>query len=248
MIRILTGKEGASRAAASGEDNLVVIVDALRSSATVAALLWAGAREVYLCSDPDSARRVSGDVTGSLLAGEWKGRTPSGFDLGNSPLEAAAASVEGKPVVFTSSNGAPILVACRGAGKIVMGGAANATAVADEAQRKLAGGGDVIIVAAGDKGHDCDEDMAASALLAEAIGPDIDPAQEELKSRWISRIAEEGLEQLFRNSEHGKELSQLGFDGDLTAAASPDLYPVVPEAVDFPEITGITVAKMVAKG
>jgi 2-phosphosulfolactate phosphatase len=247
MIYIAGGTEGATAAARRGAGTMAVVVDALRSSATIPALLTAGASEVLLCPDLESARSLHNDLGNALLAGERDSATPEDFHLGNSPLEAAGADVRGKTVIFTSSNGAPILVACRGAGRILMGGPVNADRVAGAAQRHLAAGGDVVVIAAGDHGAECDEDTAAAVLLALVIGPCFAPEQEGLVEVWRTRIAVEGLENLFRNSSHGRELTSLGFDADITAAATPNLYPALPEAVEFIPAGRSPAAKVVAK-
>jgi phosphosulfolactate phosphohydrolase-like enzyme len=247
MIHIVGGTRGAMAAARRGEGNMAVVVDALRSSATIPALLATGASQVLLCPDLESARALYKNLENALLAGERDNAVPEDFHLGNSPLEAAEAEVSGRTVIFTSSNGAPILVACRGAGRILMGGPVNAEIVAGAAQRHLAAGGDVVIIAAGDHGEECDEDTAAAVLLALGIGPCIMPEQEGLVDLWRTRIAVEGLENLFRNSRHGRELTGLGFDSDITAAATPDLYPALPEAVEFIPAGRSLAAKVVAK-
>ena len=242
MIRIIGGEAGAAAAAELGA--LAVVVDALRSSATVAAMLAAGASEVLVCADHETARGVADEDGDALLAGEWRSRTPEGFDLGNSPVAAAEADLSGRRVVFTSSNGAPVLVRCRGAGRILMGGATNAEAVAGAARAALAAGTEVVIVPAGDLGGESEEDFASAALLAAAIGPDIDPGQAEMLDRWLARLAGAGLEAIVRNCPHGLELAKLGFDADLAAAATPDLYPVLPEVLGFSRRGGAAVARV----
>jgi len=241
MIRIIGGAAGAAAAAELGA--LAVVVDALRSSATVAAMLAAGASEVLVCADPETARGVAAEVGDALLAGEWRSSTPEGFDLGNSPVAAAEADLSGRRVVFTSSNGAPMLVSCCGAGRILMGGATNAEAVVLAARAALAARTEVVIVPAGDMGGESEEDFASAVLLAEAIGPDIDPGQAEMLDRWRERLAG-GLEALMRTCPHGLELAKLGFDSDLAAAATQNLYPVLPEVLGFRRRGGAAVARV----
>ena len=242
MIRIAFGPPGAEQAAAQGDKAIAVVVDALRSSATVAAMLQAGAEAVYVCADVATARAVAAELDGALLAGESNSMTPEGFDLGNSPVAIARTDIAGRRVVFTSSNGAPLLVACRGAARIVMGGANKAKLVAEAAFAAQAQGRDVIVIAAGDLGVECDEDTASAVLLAEVAGPDIDPGQEELMNRWRSAIAEAGLERLFAASTHGRALIEQGYGEDIAAAASPDTASTLPQVVEYLDFNGKTVA------
>ncbi len=245
MIRIVEGKEGAELASRIGERALAIVVDALRSSPTLAAMLCAGAEEIYVCGDVPTARKLAEGLDGALLAGERDSTTPEDFDLGNSPVEAVGIDLKGRSVVFTSSNGAPILVACRGAGRIVMGSPANAHLITGAAQQALATGREVIFIPAMDHGEPCEEDSAAAALLAEVTGPDINPSQETLVTQWLARIADGGLEKLFRESIHGRELDTLGFGEDLTAAAKPDIYSKLPQVLEFIDMRdGATVARV----
>jgi len=244
VIRIVGGLEGAALAAELGERATAIVVDALRSSVTLAAMLSAGAENIFACADMDTARKIAAREKDTLLAGERESKTPADFDLGNSPVEAVAAELKGRNIAFTSGNGAPILVACRGAARIVMGGPANAGAAAAATREALATGGEVIIIPAGDHGEECEEDSAAAALLAEVSGPDIDPEQEVMLARWRNRIVEAGLETIFRESAHGRELARLGFEEDLRVSARPDLFATLPEVKEFFSVDGATVARV----
>ena len=242
MIRIAFGPQGAAEAASQGSKAIAVVVDALRSSATLTAMLKAGAEAIYVCADVPTARAVAAKLEGALLAGESNTVTPEGFDLGNSPVAIARTDIAGREVVFTSSNGAPILVACRGAARIVMGGLNNAAAVAKAVFAAQAEGRDAIIIPAGELGVECDEDTAAAVLLAEVAGPDIDPAQEGLMARWRAAVAAEGLQKLFAESLHGKALIDKGFGEDIAAAAAPDTASTLPDVAEFLDFDGTTVA------
>jgi 2-phosphosulfolactate phosphatase len=233
MVHIIPGLDGARRAAQMGA--LAIVVDALRSSATLCAFCDAGAAAIHVCSGLETARTLAASLDGALLAGEKESRIPDDFDLGNSPIEARNRRARG-PVVFTSSNGAIMLCAARGANAVIVGGLNNAGAVADFAQSHRAAGRDVVIIPAGDGGRECDEDMASAVVLAEVIGPDIEPAREGLLSYWKSRISARGMTDLFRQSDHGGELIALGFEADVLNAAEADIsnsVPLVREYVDF---------------
>lgn len=239
MLSIIPGIEGAHAAARTGA--LAIVVDALRSSATLCAFLEVGAREIHVCAGLETARALAAEMEGALLAGEKKSRIPPDFSFGNSPHQARNSRVTG-PLVFTSSNGAVMLCAARGAGAVIVGGVNNAGAVAACAQRYRTAGRDIVIIPSGDEGRECDEDTASAVILAEIIGPDIDPAQEGLLNYWKSRIAARGLTDLFLASEHGRELLRLGFDADVHSAADADISDVVPYVSRYHEFGGEVVA------
>jgi 2-phosphosulfolactate phosphatase len=244
MIHIIGGLEGA--AAAVEKHALAVMVDSLRASATLCAFFLAGAGEVLVCGDVETARLLARGEKNALLAGERKSLPPEGFHLGNSPVAAAATELDGKTVIFTSTNGAAILRACQGADGTVVGGITNADRIAGCAQWHLANGGDVVIIHAGDEGRESDEDLAAAVLLADVIGPDINPEQEALLNSWKYRITDAGLVELFGTSRHGRELLKLGFESDLEAAAQVNLYPVLPKVDGYFDFEGAIVVRLIA--
>ena len=81
---------------------LVVIVDVLRASTTVAAALGNGAKTVIPLEGADEVIFRSKEFHRSqiLLAGEQKMHPITGFDLGNSPQAFTAKTVEGKTILM----------------------------------------------------------------------------------------------------------------------------------------------------
>src|SRR5204863_3922750 len=99
---------------------------------------------------------------GTLLAGERKGETIPGFHLGNSPLEVTRERVDGRTVVFTTSNGTRALLAASGAPAVGVAGFVNLSAAAAWA---LASGRDVTVLCAGERGRVSLEDKVCAGLL-----------------------------------------------------------------------------------
>jgi len=90
---------------------IAVIVDVLRSCTTVAYALVSGAEKIIPAATVEAATKLvsSLDTGSTLLCGEREGRKVDGFDLGNSPLEYTRAIVEGKTLVFASTNGTKLM-------------------------------------------------------------------------------------------------------------------------------------------
>lgn len=231
MIHIIDGLKGAAHAAENR--SMAIIVDALRSSSTLCAILSSGAKQVLVCGDPQTALSLAAEGKEALVVGEYKSVVPEGFDFGNSPLEIREADIKGRDVIFTSTNGARMLVASKGSRQVVVGGIGNADFVAARAQEFLAGGGEVVIIPAGNDNQPCNEDVASAVVLAEVIGPDIAPGQEALMDRWRSEIAGSSLTEIFLSSDHGRELVHMGCEEDVRAAAEPNLFPVVPYVIEY---------------
>jgi 2-phosphosulfolactate phosphatase len=111
MFHLINAADGCAFARAHGA--VVIVVDTLRASTTMAILLER-AREVIVVRSVKDARALAAEQPGSLLAGERDGLPPEGFDLGNSPVAARHFDCAGRPVIFTSTTGAARAVAMVG--------------------------------------------------------------------------------------------------------------------------------------
>lgn len=89
------------------KDKNVVVVDVLRASTTIAAALQNGAKEIIPVSSVENAVKISGSLFGdvTLRAGERNAKMIEGFNLGNSPRECTREIVQGKSIIFMTTNG-----------------------------------------------------------------------------------------------------------------------------------------------
>lgn len=215
---------------------VAVVVDALRASATAAALLHAGAVDILAVPTVGGARAAHRERPDALLYGERGGLPPEGFDYGNSPAEAHHAA--GRRVVFTTTTGAGRLSQCAGAAAVLMGTVVNASA-AVEAARRLAGPeGEVVFIPAGlmdDPAFDAQEDRAAAVFLMERLRtacPQVEMGEgRELHAAYAARLAKEGILRLFETAPHAEKLRRIHLESDIPLCADPDRYPAVPLAV-----------------
>jgi 2-phosphosulfolactate phosphatase len=99
------------------QGRVVLVIDVLRASTTVAVALANGARAVipFESSDEVIARAKQFEREDVLLAGERRMKAIPGFDLGNSPREYTREAVEGKTVLLTTTNGTVALANIQGA-------------------------------------------------------------------------------------------------------------------------------------
>ncbi len=93
--------------AADMQGRVVLVIDVLRASTSIAVALAHGARAVipFDSSDEVVARAEAFERAEVRLAGERKMRPIAGFDLGNSPREFTRDTIEGKTVLMTTTNG-----------------------------------------------------------------------------------------------------------------------------------------------
>jgi 2-phosphosulfolactate phosphatase len=212
---------------------LVVIVDVLRASTTVATALGNGAKTVIPLLGADEVITRSKEFARSAvtLAGEQNMLPIAGFDLGNSPLEFTPKAIEGKTILITTTNGTRALLGVQGARDIVIASYVNFTAVL--AMMKVAAGSntDIAIICAGEEGSFTLEDAACAGRYVRAIpkrAESIVLNDAASASVLIERKYGDNIAKVFKESSHGQALESAGFGDDLAAAAEVDSYSVVP--------------------
>ena len=211
---------------------LVLIVDVLRASTTVATALGNGAKTVIplLGADDVIMRSKEFSRSGVKLAGERKMLPIAGFDLGNSPQDFTTEAVEGKTILITTTNGTRALLGVQGARDIVIASYVNFTAVLAMMKVAASSNTDIAIICGGEEGSFTLEDAACAGRYVRAIPKraalvlnDAASASVVIEKKYGDNIAK-----VFKESAHGQALESAGFGDDLTAAAKVDAYSVVP--------------------
>jgi 2-phosphosulfolactate phosphatase len=211
---------------------LVVIVDVLRASTTVATALGNGAKTVIPLLGADEVITRSKEFSRSavLLAGEQNTHPIAGFDLGNSPQEFTNSAVEGKTILITTTNGTRALLGVQGARDIVIASYVNFTAVLAMMKVAASSNTDIAIICAGEEGNFTLEDAACAGRYVRAIPKRAEIVLNDAASAsvLIEKKYGDNIAKVFKESSHGQELEAAGFGDDLTAAAEVDSYSVVP--------------------
>ena len=212
---------------------LVVIVDVLRASTTVATALGNGAKTVMPLEGADDVIVRSKEFHRSavILAGEQRMEKIPSFDLGNSPQSFTPEVVEGKTILLTTTNGTRALLGVQGARDIVVASYVNFTAVLAMMKVAASSDTDIAIICAGEEGGFTLEDAACAGRYVRALPKRLDTFEANdaaAASVLIEKRYGDNIAKVFKESAHGKALAEAGFSDDLAAAAEVDSYPVVP--------------------
>lgn len=215
------------------QGRVVLVIDVLRASTTVAVALASGARAVlpFDSSDEVVARAKQFERSDVLLAGERKMHAIPGFDLGNSPREYTPNVVEGKTVLLTTTNGTVALVGLQGARDVVVACYVNYSAVAAMIRAAARGSADVAIVCAGRDRQFALEDAACAGRFTRGVIKKMDDVRLNDAAQaccLIDKQYGDRLDRLFEDSEHGRALAEAGFAEDLAVCGAVDAYPVIP--------------------
>ena len=214
----------------------VVVIDVLRATTTIIHALAAGAKEVVPLLEVEEARNLAQKLSPyAVLGGERSGNRIAGFDLGNSPLEYTPATVGGKNLVFTTTNGTRAMLRCKQARRILIASFVNFSAVC----RELADEEQIEIVCAGTDGHVTREDtLLAGAIVEDCRHSQIDVLicndQAEIAAdAWRSAVGtlsgRDPLAAALRESRGGRNLIEIGHENDIDLAAQIDRFDIVPE-------------------
>ena len=212
---------------------VVVVIDVLRASTSIATALANGARAVIPLDSTDEVvmRAKAFDRSEVKLAGERQMRPIPGFDLGNSPLEFTRETIEGKTVLLSTTNGTGAITALQGPRDVVIGSYVNFSAVLAMLRAAMRGGTDIAILCAGrEKQFSLEDAACAGRFVHHAMRRRADVALNDaaFAGMLIDRRYSDNLMRLFSASAHGRALSEAGYGDDLAACAAIDSYPVIP--------------------
>jgi 2-phosphosulfolactate phosphatase len=185
-----------------------VIIDVYRAFTTAAFCVAAGAREIVLVERPEEALAIKAREPNVFLTGEVGGKPISGFDAGNSPSALAGIDLSGRRVIQRTSAGTQGVCAATEAAHIILASFVIASATA---RYVAALGGEITLVAMGEKGSVATNEDEACASYLEALLQGQDPAGPGfIEPIWL---AERGWPDWFprRDAELALEVDRFSF-------------------------------------
>ncbi len=235
------------------EGSICAVIDVLRASTTICIALQNGAHVILPMTSIEAAqerfkRLNAHEQESTLLGGERDSVKPKGFHKGNSPLEYTPDTVNGKTIIFSTTNGTNALNASRQAAWQIVAGFVNLSAAAafivQTAQKHNIS--KVFLICSGSEGDFSYEDAICAGALALAIGQqssdesnikrsDATFAAENLYkqamkgvSHTLQQTLQQTIQQTIQQTRHAQFLASLGFEGDIAAALSINTCTVVP--------------------
>ena len=88
--------------------SIVVIIDVLRATSTIATALYNGAKHIIPVDSVAECIRIGKQIDG-ITAGERDGKVAGGLEHGNSPFEYYPEFIKDKVLVLTTTNGTRLL-------------------------------------------------------------------------------------------------------------------------------------------
>lgn len=179
-------------------NSIVVIIDILRASSAICTAFANGAASILPVADSGKAREYKSK--GYLVAAERDGFVLDFADFGNSPFNFTKEMVEGKTIVYSTTNGTGIIDLASSAYAIVVGSFLNLGALTGWLIRQER---DVLLFCAGWKNRFNIEDTVCAGAMASRL----------MASGYFKTICDSTLASM-----------------DLWSLASPDLYGYIEKA------------------
>ena len=209
--------------------SVVVIIDVLRATSTIATVLHNGAKEIIPVDSVNECIRIGRQIE-AITAGERDGKVAEGLEHGNSPFEYPESFIGGKTLVLTTTNGTKLLHMAlnNGAYEIITGSFANLDAVCNHLVQKNK---PVLLACAAWKDRvNIEDTLFAGAVInkiKEHFSINCDASQMAL---GLYKEAEEDLYEFMKRKEasHYKRLTSFGLEKDIRHCLTSNTANVLP--------------------
>jgi 2-phosphosulfolactate phosphatase len=210
-------------------NSIVVIIDVLRATSTIATALSNGAKCVIPVDSVSRCIELGKQIEG-ITAGERDGKIAEGLENGNSPFEYPREIIEGKTLLLTTTNGTRLLHMAleKGAKEIITGSFSNLSAVCEhiiELKRN------VILGCAAWKDRVNMEDALFAGAVISKVRRHFDINCDS--SHMAEAMYEKGKKDLFgfmkkNNASHFQRLMKFGLEKDIRYCVTTDVANVLP--------------------
>ncbi|HQY12637.1 MAG TPA: 2-phosphosulfolactate phosphatase [Ferruginibacter sp.] len=205
------------------DKSIVVIIDVLRATSTIATALFNGAKSIIPVDSVAECIRIGKQID-SITAGERDGKIAEGLEHGNSPFEYPREFIEGKTLVLTTTNGTKLLHMAldRNAKGVITGSFPNLSAVCDHL---LTQNQNVILGCAAWKNRVNLEDTLFAGAVINRIGKNFSiNCDSSQMAMAIYKEAKPDLYKFMKNKEasHYKRLTGFGLEKDIRYCLTED--------------------------
>lgn len=207
-----------------------VIIDVLRASSSITTAISNGAKKVIPVADMSDAMKIATtmDQKDYLLCGEKNGTKIEGYHLGNSPAEYEPEVVQGKTLIFNTTNGTKAIKKASLANEVYVGSFLNQQAILNALQQH---DDEIVLICSGWQGRLAIEDtLFAGSLLHSISGGNLpDNAKDGAKVAFgLFEKYGDDLAGAISKSDHAKRLAELVPNSDIEFCCKVNEFDVLP--------------------
>ncbi len=214
------------------KNRYVIVIDVLRASSVMVTALANGAKAFIPVRTVEEAHQKAIELPGEevLLCGERDTQIIDGFHLGNSPQDYTRNKVQGKTLIFTTSNGTRALNRLQEAEEVFIGSFLNMNALV----RKFQALDNVVLVCSGTNNNFSMDDAMCAALFIDEIMKKKAVALSDFSITLLKAFREDNgdLHKLLKDCYHLNLLKRNGFEKDVAYCLQKNISDVVPEMKD----------------
>lgn len=203
--------------------SIVVIIDVLRATSTIASALYNGAKSIVPVDSVADCIKL-GKQMDAITAGERDGQIAEGLKYGNTPLQYTPDFIKGKTLILTTTNGTKLLhmALTEGAKGILTGSFCNISSVCDYLVRENK---NVILACAGWKDRVNIEDTLLAGAIVHRVKENFHQNCDACQiSESIYLLAKNDLFGFMKekNASHYHRLMGFGLEEDIRYCLTED--------------------------
>jgi 2-phosphosulfolactate phosphatase len=206
--------------------SIVVIIDILRATSAICTAFANGVSSIIPVETVEEAKEYKN--RGYLIAAERDGYVLDFADFGNSPFNFTRERVEGKTIVYSTTNGTQAIKMASECHQVAVGAYLNLTALSDWAINKNR---DIIILCAGWKNRFSLEDsLLAGAITEKILGHNnfYTMCDSAIAALDLWSVAKTDLLSYIEKAAQRSRLRTNGLDDVIEYCHSIDLTSIVP--------------------
>jgi 2-phosphosulfolactate phosphatase len=228
-VHVLTKKEELDSVRVPGK--VVVVLDILFATTTMVAALAHGAKEILPVMDEGAARSAAQAFADDsyVLSGELYAQTLPGF-AHPAPLSLLEHGVEGKSVIYSTTNGTVAMMQPARAARVYCGALLNARALVEHILARHATE-TLLIVCAGSGNNFNYEDFYGAGYFVECLLPHVPDLSDAAKAALALYRHARAPEALL-DCRVGRMMAARGLAREVEFASRRDAFPVVPALED----------------
>lgn len=208
------------------QSQLVIVIDVFRATSTICNALYNGAEAIIPVASVQKAQEYK--KQGFFVGAERNVQKCDFADAGNSPYDYTYEKVEGKTIVFTTTNGTQAIETALDASEIIIGAFCNINTVVDYCLRQQ---NNVLLLCSGWNNRFNTEDTLFAGAVAEML---LESEKVSVHSdavtvaRQMWQSAKTDMQKHLSCSEHIERLMLNDLQGDVDFCLTLNNAPVLP--------------------